>query len=387
MNILYIVESAATGVGRHLLDLIDGMLAAGHRVDVLYSPVREDAIFRAGRERLSAAGVCFTAVPMRRAPGPWDLPAVLAARRLMGERGPFDVIHGHSSKGGMVARLAGINTGARIIYTPHAISTLDPTLPCFKRLFYHAGEWVLALLSDELIAVSTGEGAHLQSLGMPAGKIRVVLNAIALPDKGTRPRGEIRAELGLDDGNLAIGFVGRLSRHKAIDVMVASFAQAHAVHPHLRLVIIGDGEDRETARQQAIDLGCDGAIRWLGARDALGYYPGFDVLAQPSRYEGLSYTLLEAAALGLPIVATDVGGTRDVLRDGENGVVVGAVGDADAFADALGRLAGDPARLAALADGAHRHREVNAAGGVDGMVKATLAAYGVAGCETIGEEG
>lgn len=72
MNILYIVESAATGVARHLLDLIDGVRAAGHRVAVIYSPAREDGIFRAGRERLSRDGIDFHAVPMRRAPGPWD---------------------------------------------------------------------------------------------------------------------------------------------------------------------------------------------------------------------------------------------------------------------------------------------------------------------------
>lgn len=371
MNILYIVESAATGVARHLLDLIDGVRAAGNRVAVIYSPSREDGIFRAGRERLSADGVDFRAIPMRRAPGPWDLGPVLAARRYIAANGPFDVIHGHSSKGGMVARLAGIGSGATIVYTPHAISTLDPTLPSLKRFVYSTGERALACLTDIVVAVSTGEGAHLEALGIPAAKIRVVLNRIE-PPKRTRTRHDVRTELDLGDGDLAIGFVGRLGAHKGIDVMIAAFAKARAAHPSLRLILIGDGEGREQAKRQAADLGCDRDIRWLGAREALGYYAGFDLLAQPSRYEGLSYTMLEAAGVGLPIVATDVSGTRDVIEDGKTGIVVPRVGDVDAFAAALREIAGNGALRDSLANNAiSRIRD----GGVARMVAETLAVY------------
>lgn len=371
MNILYVVESAATGVARHLLDLIAGVQAAGHRVAVIYSPVREDGIFRAGRERLSAAGVDFFAIPMRRAPGPWDLAPALAARRYIAAKGPFDVIHGHSSKGGMIARLAGIGSGAMVVYTPHAISTLDPTLPRLKRVVYHAGEWALACLTDIMVAVSTGEGDHLESLGIPRAKIRVVMNAIE-PPKITRARAEVRAELGLTENQVAIGFVGRLGRHKAIDVMVPAFARVLAKHPDTRLIVIGDGEEREQAHRQARDLGCDGAIAWLGARDSLGYYSGFDLLALPSRYEGLSYSMLEAGAVGLPVVATDVSGTRDALVDGENGLIVSRVGDVDAFAAALETIVGNPAIRAKLARGAAARI---GAGDIGRMVAGMLAVY------------
>lgn len=371
MNILYIVESAATGVARHLLDLIDGVRAAGHRVAVIYSPAREDGIFRAGRERLSRDGIDFHAVPMRRAPGPWDWGAVLAARRYIAAKGPFDVIHGHSSKGGMIARLAGIGARARIVYTPHAISTLDPALPPLKRFVYGAGERALAQLTDFVVAVSTGEGAHLEALGVSPAKIRVVFNRIE-PPKRPRTREDVRAELALRDCDLAIGFVGRLGAHKGIDVMIAAFAKARAAHPALRLILIGDGEGREEAKRQAADLGCDPDIRWLGAREALGYYAGFDLLAQPSRYEGLSYTMLEAAGVGLPIVATDVSGTRDVIEDGKTGIVVARVGDVDAFAAALNEIAGNKSLRDSLANNAISRIR---AGGVARMVAETLAVY------------
>jgi glycosyltransferase involved in cell wall biosynthesis len=371
MNILYIVESAATGVARHLLDLTAGVKAAGHRVCVIYSPVREDGIFRAGRERLAALGVEFFAIPMRRAPGPWDLSPVLATRRYIAAHGPFDVIHGHSSKGGLIARLAGIGQGAKVVYTPHAISTLDPDLPLSKHIFYHAGEWVLALLTDIMIAVSAGEGDHLVTLGIPRRKVRVVRNSIE-PPKNLRARAEARAELGLADNQVAIGFVGRLSRQKAIDVMVAAFALVQRRYPDTRLVVIGDGDWHDQARMEAREMGCDGAINWLGARDSLSYYAGFDLLALPSRYEALSYSMLEAGAVGLPVVATDVSGTRDALDDGENGLIVPQIGDVPAFAAALGEVVGNPAIRAKLAHGAAVRI---GRGDVGRMVAAMLAVY------------
>jgi len=371
MNILYIVESAATGVARNVLDLVDGAIAAGHRVSVIYSPKREDGIFRAGRERLAAAGAEFTPVPMRRAPGPWDLAPVLAVRRIIAAKGPFDVIHGHSSKGGMIARLAGIGSGAQIVYTPHAISTLDPDLPLPKRIVYHAGEWGLSCLTDILIAVSTGEGAHLESLGIPRRKIRVVLNG-AEPPPRTRAREAVRAELGLSENHVAIGFVGRLSRHKAIDVMVSAFARTWAQHPDTRLIVIGDGEWRDQAKRQAVDLGCDGAVSWLGARESLSYYTGFDLLALPSRYEGFSYTMLEAAGIGLPVIATEVSGTRDLIGDRKNGIIVPRVGDIDAFAAALIEIVGNKALRDSLANNAISRIR---GGGVARMVAQTLAVY------------
>ena len=112
MRILHVVEAMATGVGRHVLDLSEGARRAGHTPAVIYSPLREDNLCRAGRARL--IGVDFHSVPMRRAPGLWDIPATLQVRRLVAETGPYDIIHGHSSKGGMLARLASIGIDSAV---------------------------------------------------------------------------------------------------------------------------------------------------------------------------------------------------------------------------------------------------------------------------------
>ena len=369
MRILHVVEAASTGVARHILDLSEGALRAGHTPVVVYSPLREDNLFRAGRMRLTE--VDFHAVSMQRAPGPWDVPAVLQVRRLVAQTGPYDVIHGHSSKGGMLARLAGIGTDSAVVYTPHAISTQDPMIGRAKRLLFGAGEKTLAWLTDRIIAVSSAECEHIVDLGIPRAKLVVIPNGVA-PAAGPKRR-EARAALGLAEDVLAIGFVGRLSRQKAIDVLIAAFAPVARSNAKARLLVIGEGEEGAAARQQAERLGCAPQVVWLGAVDALPRYPAFDLFAQPSRYEGFSYAVLEAASHGVAVLTTDVGGSREAITDGVSGVIVPP--DApEAFAAALSALALDPQRLAAMGRAARA-----ATGAVDGrqrMVDATLAVYG-----------
>jgi len=368
LRILHVVEASGGGVARHTLDLSEGAMRAGHTPVVIYSPLREDNLFRAGRERLK--DVAFHAVAMRRAPGPWDIPATLQVRRLVSRTGPYDVIHGHSSKGGMLARLAGIGNRSAIVYTPHAISTQDPTLGGAKRLVYGSGERALAGLTDRIIAVSSAECDHIATLGIPREKLVVIPNGVA-PATGPTRR-EARAALGLADDILAIGFVGRLSRQKAVDVLIAAFAPVARANAQARLVVIGEGEEGAAARQQAERLGCARQVIWLGAVDALSRYPAFDLFAQPSRYEGFSYAVLEAASHGIAVLTTDVGGSREAIVDGVSGLIVPP--DApEAFAAALAALAADPQRLAAMGRAAREGR-----GAVDGrqrMVDATLAVY------------
>jgi glycosyltransferase involved in cell wall biosynthesis len=368
MRIVHIVESAATGVARHVLDLSDGAVKAGHATDVIYSPLREDALFRSGRAALPK--VRFDAVPMQRNPGPSDIPAVAAVRRLIAANGPYDVIHGHSSKGGMLARLAGIGSGAKVVFTPHAISTQDPLLGAGMRLVFRIGETALARLTDRIIAVSTAECEHIVGLGIPRAKLAVIPNGVGRPNGPTRAAA--RASLKLSDAPFVAGFVGRLNRQKAIDVMIDAFAPVARVDREARLVVIGEGENGEAARAQAERLGCAAQILWLGAVDARQYFPAFDLFTQPSRYEGFSYAVLEAASCGVAVLTTDVGGSREAVTDGVSGLIVPP--DApEAFAAALASLASDRRRVADM--GREAERQTAAVDGRQRMIDATLALY------------
>src|SRR5439155_1334485 len=148
LRVLMVVESSAGGTGRHVLDLCQGMLDRGCDVHLIYSTGRIDRSFLqrlAGMKQLPRA-----ALPMRTGVHPSDLTALAATRRYLQEFGPFDVIHGHSSKGGALARLAAVGTGVPAFYTLHGLIMMDPGLAHWKRLFYGTIEHALRELAAHL---------------------------------------------------------------------------------------------------------------------------------------------------------------------------------------------------------------------------------------------
>jgi glycosyltransferase involved in cell wall biosynthesis len=162
------------------------------------------------------------------------------------------------------------------------------------------------------------------------------------------PRDELRAELGFDRPTLA--FAGRLMAAKALDVAL----EALALVSEARLAIVGDGPDRAELERQRDALGLDGRVRFIGGlsrEGVLRVFKAADAVLLSSRWENFPHVIVEALAVGTPVVATSVGGVPEVVRDGENGLLVPA-GDAEALAEAIRRMLGDDAlrgRLAAAA--------------------------------------
>jgi len=368
LRILFALEAAGGGSARHVLDLAGGLLQRGHAVHLAWSPLRAEPAFVAAVRSLP--GLVSHEVPMRRAPGAHDFGNARALRRILGRHGPFDVAHGHSSKAGALLRLAAAGTGVPVFYTPHAFVTLDPGLPAAMRALYHAAEWLLAPLGARIICVSDEERDHAIALGIARSRLAVVPNGLApLPPAD---RAAQRQALGLSADEVCVGFVGRLSAQKAADRLVGAFAVAVGGCPRARLVLVGDGPDRSELEAQAHRLGVGSRVVFTGHGDGPSLMAAFDVFVLPSRYEGFPYALLEAAARGLPILSTQVGGASAVVRSGENGYVISQ-------ADAAGGLARHLAGLLADADARGRmsRRSLEMAGslGVDQMVARTLELY------------
>jgi glycosyltransferase involved in cell wall biosynthesis len=195
--------------------------------------------------------------------------------------------------------------------------------------------------------------AYLRDVGLRWGldpaRVSVVPNpAPAVP---SLPRREtLRTELGLD-GNLLV-FAGRLAPAKALDVGLRAVAAVSDV----TLVIAGDGPDRDDLERQARELGLEGRVRFLGnvGRDeVLRLFAAADACLLSSAWENFPHTVVEALAVGCPVIATRVGGVPEAVRDGENGLLV-PPGDAEALAAAIARFFSDGdlrARLAAAAPG------------------------------------
>ena len=190
--------------------------------------------------------------------------------------------------------------------------------------------------------------AYLRDLavawGVPPERLEVVPNP-APPLPALPGRDEARARLGLNGFTLAAA--GRLTRQKALEDALDAVARTHDV----ALVVAGDGPERSALERRATALELEQRVRFAGAlsRDeVLTLFRAADAALLTSSWENLPHSVVEALAVGTPVLATRVGGVPEVVRDGENGLLVPA-GDVDAIAGAIGRLAADGELRAALA--------------------------------------
>jgi glycosyltransferase involved in cell wall biosynthesis len=161
-------------------------------------------------------------------------------------------------------------------------------------------------------------------------------------------REQLRKELELD-GNVLV-FAGRLGPQKALDVALRALAST----PDVTLVVAGEGPDRDALERRAAELELDGRVRFLGGVPrgvVLRLFRAADASLLPSAWENFPHSVVESLAVGCPVIATAVGGVPEVVRDGENGLLVGP-GDPEALAQAIARFFGDRALRAKLSDAA-----------------------------------
>lgn len=342
--ILHLLEPGGGGTMRHVLDLASEQTRCGHQVHVIYSPLRLEPLFAPQIENLK--NVTLHALPMRRAPHLSDITNLFSLIEILRRTQP-DILHAHSTKAGMLARLARlarIFVKTKIIYTPHALMTLDPETSAIKKFAYGCYEKLLSPLMHRMIVLSSYEYDHAIALGIPRSKLVMGLNGIQnLPPAD---RKAIRRQWLAAENDVIVGFVGRLCHQKHPELTIAAFAKAQTESPNLKLVMIGEGELRSRCETLAHDLKVENQIIWLGAADAKEFYAGMDMLLITSRYEGMAYTFIEAIHAGLPIVTTPVGGSDSCVIHHQTGLIVPA--DINDLANAVLLLANDPTILDAM---------------------------------------
>lgn len=185
------------------------------------------------------------------------------------------------------------------------------------------------------------------SWGVPAERVSVLPNPTPpLPE--LRPRDELRDELGLSGPALA--FAGRLTAQKSLGIALEAVARNEGVE----LLIAGDGDERATLERRTVELELGDRVRFLGAQPrtrVLELFRAADASILSSSWENFPHTVVEALAVGTPVLATAIGGVAEVVRDGENGLLVPA-GDAAALAEAVRRFFADEALRERLRAGA-----------------------------------
>ncbi len=223
-----------------------------------------------------------------------------------------------------------------IVATQHLLPLLPSRPPRIKRA-------VVEACVDRYVAVSAAMGAALRS-GLPADRVSVIRNGIPLePYLGGRDDA-LRRTLAPDDTPLLLT-VARLHAQKGIPFLLGAIARL----PRVRLAIAGDGPDRAALESEAARLGVADRVLMLGEReDVPALLAACDLFVLPSLFEGLPVSVLEAMASARPVIATDVGGTAEVVSHGETGLLV-PPGDAASLADAVATLLGNPVLAAGLA--------------------------------------
>jgi glycosyltransferase involved in cell wall biosynthesis len=258
----------------------------------------------------------------------------------------IDVVHCHQYSPYVYGLLASLITRVRLVYTEHGRLTSEPIR---KRQLVNP---LLALLPGRICAVSAALKGHMVREGFPAHCIRVVHNGI---DPGARitagQRRVVRASLGLPDDAYVAGTAGRLVTVKNVPVMLQAHALLRRSIPSAHLVVVGDGPERAALEQQALALGIAGAVTFTGYRsDVRNVMAALDVYLNSSLYEGVSLTILEAMAGGLPVIASPVGGNPEVVIDRETGYLIPS--RPQAIADGLARLAHDERQRRVMGDAA-----------------------------------
>jgi L-malate glycosyltransferase len=260
----------------------------------------------------------------------------------LADRYGADVLHCHHYSPFVYGCLArAFRPRLRVIYTEHGRFNDAP--PSRKRRLANA---VFSRLPDRVCVVSADLKGHMVAEGFRASAIRIVANGIdpgPLLDAEARQR--IRAQLQLDPSAVVVGTVGRLDPVKDLPTLIRAFAAFRLTTPAARLVMVGDGPMREELERAADGIA---GIHFTGHRaDARHVMAAFDAYVSSSVFEGMSLTILEAMAAGLPVVATRVGGSPEIVVDGETGLLV-PPGEPDVLAHALTELTADRARARAM---------------------------------------
>lgn len=283
-----------------------------------------------------------------------DVLAVEELRRLFRDLRP-DIVHTHNPKPGLYGRIA-----ARAALVPVVVNTVHglyalPEDRLAKRAVVYGLERLASTCSDaELVQNPEDVTTLRRTLHEPASKITLLGNGVDLnrfrPDPTGERRRLLRDELGVGDTTVVVGAVGRLVAEKGYQELFAAWERLALEPDDAVLVVVGpdDPDKADALPRSVVDTAKRAGVRFLGMRDDVDdLYHGLDVYVLASHREGFPRSAMEAAAVGLPIVATDIRGCRQVVTDGVNGRLVPAR-DEVALAAALGELVGDAGRRSTM---------------------------------------
>ncbi|WP_192808833.1 glycosyltransferase [Actinomadura montaniterrae] len=278
-----------------------------------------------------------------------DLAALRTLTRVLAE-GRYDVVHTHSAKGGVIGRVAAARAGVpRIVHTWHGFP-FNEFQSWARRSVYIRLERIAAKRTDAFLAIGSETVTTALRLGLTTPeRVRLSWPAVDVERYAAAAgsRAQARRRLDLPLGVKVVGAIGRLTFQKGPEI----FAKALARLPDDVFGLwVGGGPMADELAALTAKLGIGERMRWLGHRDDVAeVLPAFDLMAMPSRWEGLPCVLVEAIGAGIPLVATAVPSNQDLVLAGETGMLVPPE-DPEQLAAAIGALLDDPAAAARMAE-------------------------------------
>lgn len=309
--------------------------------------ISETRAIASNLEEARKAGVRILTIPelVRNIHPRDDLKALLKLINIFRKERPH-IVHTHTSKAGILGRWAARLTGVPvIIHTPHG-HVFRGYFNRWETALYVFLERLTAAITDKIITLTGQEnkdylGRHIA----PAGKFIIIHSGVALEGffNARVDPAKMKKELGIPAGVFVVGTVGRLVSIKGHKYLIAAAQKALRTTPGIIFVFLGDGELLDELKAQAAGAGIRDNIGFLGWRpDVAGVMSTFDVFILPSLNEGMGKVLVEAMAMGKPIIASAVGGISDLVINGKNGMLVPCA-DAEAIARSIEILHADPA--------------------------------------------
>jgi glycosyltransferase involved in cell wall biosynthesis len=366
LRVVLVLGPAVGGMAQHVAGLVRGLDPS--RFDVSLAGMPDDPAARAARSRGCAVHpLRFGASPGRTAAAALRLGALV-------RRHHCHLVHAHGYSAAGAAALARRIAGrTRLVCTLHGFLTGIDSQP----ITGWRARWLLSLVArraDRIITVSDSLHAQFDGIAaVPQSKLLTIPNGIDLSAFAQPEPAWARRELSLPQDAPVVGMVGRLAAQKGPLEFVRAAALVSRRFPEARFALIGDGPLRPGVESLARELGLASRLTLAGHRaEAPVLTQAFDVAVVASLSEGSSLTAMEAMAWGKPVVATAVGGVREVVADGETGVLV-APGDAQALAEAAAGLLADRERAQVM--GAAGRRRVEREFSLTRMIERTEEVY------------
>jgi glycosyltransferase involved in cell wall biosynthesis len=365
LKILHILRAPLGGLFRHVIDLVQGQAEHGHRVGLIVDSTtggaRADAILAELAPRLALG---FERIAISRQLSLQDMGALRHVSRRIEALAP-DVLHGHGAKGAALARLAQGGSNAIRVYTPHG-GSLIYSPGTISGTFYRTLEWLLNWRTDLFLFESSYVADLFRSqIGRPRAMMRVVRNGVGAAEfEPISPR---------PDATDLVS-VGELRPVKAIDNLIDALVILKRSGRRVSVTVAGEGPEMPMLKAQAEFVGVADQFRFIGhcpAREAFAMGRMFVI---PSRAESLPYVVLEAAAAGMPIIATGVGGVPEIFGDQADQLI--PPNDIPALVGAINKALDDPERMLRIAQAVKAR--VRSEFSANTMVDGGLAAYGEA---------